>query len=137
MTNNEYNEKIEKLIKWAHAYYVEDNPQASDEEYDLLSRECLAYEQDKPALSHPNSPNKRVGGFVLEGFNKANHLSRMWSQEDVFDTQELVDWINRAKKCSEQGHQTAIFGGETGVTPWPVPDRAPKWWKPVLFPQFQ
>ncbi len=100
MTNNEYNVKIEKLIKWAHAYYVEDNPQASDEEYDLLSRECLAYEQDKPALSHPNSPNKRVGGFVMEGFNKANHLSRMWSQEDVFNTKELEDWINRAKKVN-------------------------------------
>ena len=100
MTNNEYKEKIEKLIKWAHAYYVEDNPQASDEEYDLLSRECLAYEQNNPTLSHPNSPNKRVGGFVLDGFNKANHLSRMWSQEDVFNTKELEDWINRAKKVN-------------------------------------
>ncbi|MBU3014929.1 NAD-dependent DNA ligase LigA [Poseidonibacter lekithochrous] len=100
MTNNEYNKKIEKLIKWAHAYYVEDNPQASDEEYDLLSRECLAFEQENPSLSHPNSPNKRVGGFVLEGFNKANHLSRMWSQEDVFNTKELEDWITRAKKVN-------------------------------------
>ncbi|WP_121626722.1 NAD-dependent DNA ligase LigA [Poseidonibacter antarcticus] len=100
MTNNEYITKIEKLIKWAHAYYVEDNPSASDEEYDLLSRECLAYEQTNPKLSHPNSPNKRVGGFVLEGFKKAKHLSRMWSQEDVFNTKELEDWINRAKKVS-------------------------------------
>ncbi len=100
MTNNEYNIKIEKLIKWAHAYYVEDNPSATDEEYDLLSRECLAYEQENPKLSHPNSPNKRVGGFVLEGFNKASHLSRMWSQEDVFNTKELEDWITRAKKVN-------------------------------------
>ncbi|WP_122894186.1 NAD-dependent DNA ligase LigA [Arcobacter peruensis] len=100
MTNTEYITKIEKLISWAHAYYVEDNPQASDEEYDLLSRECLAYEQENPNLSHPNSPNKRVGGFVMEGFNKATHLSRMWSQEDVFNTKELEDWINRAKKVN-------------------------------------
>ena len=100
MTNNEYNIKIEKLIKWAHAYYVEDNPSATDEEYDLLSRECLAYEQENPKLSHPNSPNKRVGGFVLDGFNKASHLSRMWSQEDVFNTKELEDWITRAKKVN-------------------------------------
>jgi len=100
MTNNEYNIKIEKLIKWAHAYYVEDNPSATDEEYDLLSRECLAYEQDNTKLSHPNSPNKRVGGFVLEGFNKASHLSRMWSQEDVFNTKELEDWITRAEKVN-------------------------------------
>ena len=100
MNKNEYDIKIEKLIKWAHAYYVEDNPQATDEEYDKLSRECLGYEQTYPQNSHPNSPNKRVGGFVLDGFEKASHLSRMWSQEDVFDTEELIDWINRAKKVN-------------------------------------
>jgi DNA ligase (NAD+) len=100
MTQNEYNEKINILISWAIAYYVKDNPQASDEEYDKLSRECLAYEQENPSLSHPNSPNKRVGGFVLEGFEKASHLSRMWSQEDVFNTEELEDWIKRAHKVN-------------------------------------
>ncbi len=100
MNQNEYNEKIAKLISWAKAYYVNDNPIASDEEYDKLSRECLAYEQENPKLSHPNSPNKRVGGFVLDGFEKATHLSRMWSQEDVFNTKELIDWINRAKKVN-------------------------------------
>jgi DNA ligase (NAD+) len=100
MTDNLYNEKIEILIKWASAYYVQDNPIATDEEYDLLSKECLAYEQTKPEKSHPNSPNKRVGGFVLDGFVKAPHLSRMWSQEDVFNTEELIDWINRAKKVN-------------------------------------
>ena len=100
MTQNEYNEKIETLISWAKAYYVYDNPIATDEEYDKLARQCLSFEQTNPKLSHPNSPNKRVGGFVLEGFNKASHLSRMWSQEDVFNTQELEDWINRAKKVN-------------------------------------
>ena len=100
MNKNKYNIKIEKLIKWAHAYYVDDNPQATDEEYDKLSRECLSYEQTNPENSHPNSPNKRVGGFILDGFKKASHLSRMWSQEDVFDTEELTDWINRAKKVN-------------------------------------
>ena len=100
MTKNEYDLNIEKLISWAKAYYVFDNPIASDEEYDKLSRLCLAYEQDNPQLSHPNSPNKRVGGFVLDGFEKASHLSRMWSQEDVFNTQELEDWIKRASKVN-------------------------------------
>ncbi len=100
MTQNEYNKKIETLITWAKAYYVYDNPLASDEEYDKLSRECLAFEQENPTLSHPNSPNKRVGGYVLEGFEKASHLSRMWSQEDVFNTLELEDWIKRAQKVN-------------------------------------
>ena len=100
MTQNEYKENIQTLIKYAHAYYVNDNPIASDEEYDKLSRLCLAFEQENPELSHPNSPNKRVGGMILEGFNKASHLSRMWSQEDVFDTKELEDWIKRAHKVN-------------------------------------
>lgn len=100
MTKNEYDLNIEKLISWAKAYYVYDNPIASDEEYDKLSRLCLAYEQENPQDSHPNSPNKRVGSFVLEGFEKASHLSRMWSQEDVFNTKELEDWIKRAQKVN-------------------------------------
>lgn len=100
MTKNEYDLNIEKLISWAKAYYVFDNPIATDEEYDKLSRACLAFEQENPQLSHPNSPNKRVGGFVLEGFEKASHLSRMWSQEDVFNTEELEDWIKRASKVA-------------------------------------
>lgn len=39
-----------------------------------------------------------MGGYILEGFSKASHLSRMWSQEDVFNTKELEDWIKRASK---------------------------------------
>lgn len=99
-TQEEYDKNIQTLISWAHAYYVEDNPVATDEEYDTLARACLAYEQTNPQNSHPNSPNKRVGGMILEGFTKASHLSRMWSQEDVFDTKELEDWIKRAKKVN-------------------------------------
>ena len=100
MTKNEYDLNIKKLISWAKAYYVFDNPIATDEEYDKLARVCLAFESENPELSHPNSPNKRVGGFVLDGFEKASHLSRMWSQEDVFNTKELEDWIKRASKVN-------------------------------------
>lgn len=100
MTKNEYDLNIEKLISWANAYYVYDNPIATDEEYDKLARECLAFESENPELSHANSPNKRVGGFVLDGFEKASHLSRMWSQEDIFNTDELEDWIKRASKVN-------------------------------------
>ena len=100
MTKTEYDKQIKILISWAHEYYVNDNPMATDEEYDNLARQCLAYEQTNPELSHPNSPNKRVGGFILDGFEKASHLSRMWSQEDVFNTEELKDWIKRAQKVN-------------------------------------
>ena len=101
MTQEEYNQKIQTLISWANAYYVQDNPIASDEEYDKLNREILAYEEQNPTHLHPLSPTQRIGGVVLDGFEKASHLSRMWSQEDIFNTQELIDWVNRAKKVNE------------------------------------
>jgi len=100
MTKEEYGIKVELLIKWAQAYYVMDNPIASDEEYDQLNRVVLNHEQTYPSHTHANSPTIRVGGMILDGFEKANHLSRMWSQEDVFNTQELEDWIKRAQKVS-------------------------------------
>jgi DNA ligase (NAD+) len=101
MTQEQYNQKIQTLISWANAYYVQDNPIASDEEYDQLNREILAYEKQHPTHVHPHTPTQRVGGVILEGFEKAKHLSRMWSQEDIFNTQELIDWVNRAKKVNE------------------------------------
>ena len=101
MTKEEYSINIEKLISWAKAYYVDDEPIASDEEYDKLARECLEFENNNKNLINPNSPNRRVGGAILKGFKKANHLSRMWSQEDVFNDKELEDWIKRASKVGE------------------------------------
>jgi len=102
MTQQQYKEKVEILKAWAKAYYVDDNPIASDEEYDKLNREVLSFEEENPSLIDPNSPTQRVGGIVLEGFQKANHLSRMWSQEDIFNTDELEDWIKRASKVVDK-----------------------------------
>ena len=101
MTKEEYSINIEKLISWAKAYYVDDEPIASDEEYDKLARQCLEFENKNPNLINSNSPNRRVGGAILKGFKKANHLSRMWSQEDVFNDKELEDWIKRASKVGD------------------------------------
>ncbi len=102
MTQQQYKEKVDILKTWAKAYYVDDNPIATDEEYDKLNREVLGFEQQNPTLIDPNSPTQRVGGVVLEGFEKANHLSRMWSQEDIFNTEELEDWIKRASKVVDR-----------------------------------
>ncbi len=92
-----YNQKIELLNSWAKAYYTLDNPLATDEEYDLLYREIVAFEKENRYMA-PNSPTQRVGGIVLDEFQKASHLSRMWSQEDIFNDDELEDWIKRASK---------------------------------------
>ena len=98
ITQEQYNIEVTKLISWAKAYYVHDEPIASDEEYDILNKNILQYELSNPTHINPNTPTQRVGGIVLDGFKKASHLSPMWSQEDVFDTKELEDWIKRANK---------------------------------------
>jgi len=108
MTQTQYNEQIEILISYAKAYYVDDNPIATDEEYDKLNREVLSYEESNPTHIHPSTPTQRVGGGILDGFEKAKHLSRMWSQEDIFNTEELEDWIKRASKVVDQRHMTFV-----------------------------
>jgi len=101
MTHDAYLAKIDLANAWARAYYVNDAPLASDEEYDILYHEILKYEQENPLFTDENSPTRRVGGLVLEGFMKASHKARMWSMEDVFNESELDAWIERVKKVKE------------------------------------
>ncbi len=100
MTQNEYLKNIEILKKCAFAYYVEDNPIATDEEYDRLYHQVLDYENENPTLKASDSPTQRVGGEILEGFEKSTHIQRMWSMEDVFNLQELREWIVRVQKTT-------------------------------------
>jgi DNA ligase (NAD+) len=108
MTQTQYTQKVETLISWSQEYYVNDNPIATDDEYDTLNREILSYEKEHPEHTHENTPTQRVGGVVLDGFVKAKHLSRMWSQEDIFSTDELEDWIKRASKVVDKHHMTFV-----------------------------
>ena len=98
MTNKQYQDKIQTLKKWAHAYYVDDNPIATDEEYDKLYHEVLDYETANPSEVVEDSPTKRVGGVVRDEFSKATHIKRMWSMEDVFSTEEVQEWLDRVEK---------------------------------------
>lgn len=98
MTKEEYKKNVELLKKWAEAYYTEDNPIVTDEVYDKLYKEVEKFEQKHPELIDPTSPTQKVGGEILEEFEKAKHLSRMWSMEDVFDDKELEEWIDRVYK---------------------------------------
>ena len=101
MIYKEYNKQVQILINWSKAYYVDDNPIATDEEYDKLNRTILEFEKNNPTKIDPNSPTQKVGGMISDGFKKATHLSRMWSQEDIFNTLELENWIKRANKVVE------------------------------------
>jgi len=98
MTHEEYLKVTVLLNTWAHAYYVEDNPVATDEEYDKLYHEVLDYETANPSDVVEDSPTKRVGGVVRDEFSKAKHIKRMWSMEDVFTTEEVQEWLDRTVK---------------------------------------
>ena len=102
MMYEEYKEKVKLLNKLAYYYYVLDNPQASDEEYDKLYHEVVEYEKSHPQKVLQDSPTQRVGDVVLDGFSKAKHLSRMWSMEDVFNHEELTEWVLRIEKSFEE-----------------------------------
>ena len=98
MTHDEYLKNVELLNRYAYHYYVLDDPVATDEEYDTLYRAVEAYEREHPDEVLPESPTQRVGDKPLEGFEKAKHLSRMWSLEDIFDEAQLRQWIERVEK---------------------------------------
>ncbi len=98
MTQQQYQQNVEKLIQWAHAYYVDDNPIATDEEYDQLYHQVLDYEQAHPDELAANSPTRRVGGVVRDEFSKARHIQRMWSMEDVFTLEDVREWLARVEK---------------------------------------
>lgn len=97
-TYDDYKKQVKKLINWAQSYYVYDNPIATDEEYDKLNRQVIQYELQNQNQIDINSPTQRVGGDILDNFKKASHLSKMWSQEDIFNKNELKEWLNRLSK---------------------------------------
>ncbi|MBL0722042.1 MAG: NAD-dependent DNA ligase LigA [Sulfurovum sp.] len=98
MELKEYKNSVEILNKWARAYYIYDNPIATDEEYDILYHQVLRFEELNPENSLEDSPTKRVGGVIRDGFSKSEHIKRMWSMEDVFDNDEVQTWLDRVKK---------------------------------------
>ena len=74
-----------KLLYHAKRYYENDAPEISDFEYDTLYRELVELESKNPELITPDSPTQRVGGEVLEGFEKFTHNVPLQSLDNVFD----------------------------------------------------
>ena len=101
MNREDYENAIEKLNLYSKHYYVLDDPITTDEVYDKLYREVVEYEESHPNELLANSPTQRVGDVVSEGFVKESHLSRMWSLEDVFDSQGLEKWLVKTYKLDE------------------------------------
>lgn len=92
-------EELRRQINFhAHLYYVLDDPQISDGEYDRLFQELLALEDSFPELLSPDSPSLRVGGEVLSGFDTIEHRHQMLSLENAFNEQDLLDFEGRLQR---------------------------------------
>lgn len=79
-------------------YYVNDNPTITDQEYDKYLRELINIETEHPEFADPNSPTKRVGGQVIDKFNKIVHARPMLSLANVFNEDEIRDFDAKIKK---------------------------------------
>ncbi len=80
-------------------YYVLDAPEISDFDYDKYMRELIELETEFPQLLKEDSPSRRVGGEVLEGFENVEHAVRMQSLTDVFDKGELLEFDGRVRSA--------------------------------------
>lgn len=99
-------ERVEELTKllnqYNKEYYVLDKPIVSDREYDRLMQELIELESQFPELKSVASPTVRIGGAVLEGFNKVEHEKPMLSLANAFNESDLRDFDSRVRKVSPQ-----------------------------------
>lgn len=96
--NERMKELVELLNRYATEYYTSDNPSVSDSEYDRLYRELVELEKAHPEHILPNSPTHRVGGKILDGFEKYTHQYPLYSLQDAFSREELDAFDARVRK---------------------------------------
>ena len=99
-------ELVELLNRYASEYYTSDNPSVSDSEYDRLYRELVELEKAHPEQVLPDSPTHRVGGKILDGFEKYSHQYPLYSLQDAFSREELDAFD--ARVCKELDDVTYI-----------------------------
>ena len=104
--NKRMNELVALLNRYASEYYTSDNPSVSDSEYDRLYRELVELEVAYPDQVLADSPTHRVGGKVLDGFEKYSHQYPLYSLQDAFSREELEAFDARVRK--EVTHPTYI-----------------------------
>ena len=104
--NKRMNELVALLNRYATEYYTSDNPSVSDSEYDRLYRELVELETAYPDQVLADSPTHRVGGKILDGFEKYSHQYPLYSLQDAFSREELEAFDARVRK--EVAHPTYI-----------------------------
>ena len=99
-------ELIDYINKASYEYYVLDNPTITDQEYDDYYNELLSIEEKYPELKREDSPTNRVGGAVLDKFEKVTHDHPMLSFDDIFNEEEIILFDERIKKVVSNAHYT-------------------------------
>ena len=102
MDKKEYEKAVKELNNYSYHYYVLDDPITTDAVYDTLYHKVVAYEEQNPSHIMKNSPTQRVGDIISEGFSKELHPSRMWSLEDVFESEGLEKWLTKTYKLDSR-----------------------------------
>ena len=101
-----YNMTIQERIKTLrealnlhnHKYYVLDNATISDFDFDIKLKELEKLELENPAFFDANSPTQRVGGAITKNFNTVTHKNRMYSLDNSYSKEDLLDWEKRVQK---------------------------------------
>ena len=88
----------EQLHQYNHEYYILDTPTISDFEFDTLLKELQELEDKHPEFADENSPTKRVGGGITKNFETIVHENRMYSLDNSYSKEDLLDWEKRIKK---------------------------------------
>lgn len=99
-------ELIDYINKASYEYYVLDNPTITDQEYDDYYNELLSIEEKYPELKREDSPTNRVGGAVLDKFEKVTHDHPMLSFDDIFNEEEIILFDERIKRVVSTAHYT-------------------------------
>ncbi|MFU2164113.1 NAD-dependent DNA ligase LigA [Streptococcus pluranimalium] len=104
---NQMKALVAKLNQYAKEYYTQDNPSVSDAEYDRAYRALVDLESQYPELIQDDSPTHRVGGLVLSGFDKYQHIYPLYSLQDAFSKEELERFDRRVKADFPQASYVA------------------------------
>ncbi|EKY4882178.1 NAD-dependent DNA ligase LigA [Vibrio vulnificus] len=108
-SKQQYLEELKQQLHYhAVRYYVEDNPEIPDAEYDRMMRELMAIEAEHPEWISVDSPSQRVGGVALDSFRQVTHEIPMLSLDNAFSDEELESFLKRAQDRMPSAHIDAF-----------------------------
>src|SRR4051812_50000963 len=93
----------EAIRRHEERYYIHNDPEISDEEFDRLLHELERLEAENPGLVTPDSPTQRVGGRAVEGFETVEHIAPMLSLDNAYNEAELRAFDERVRKGVGRG----------------------------------